>query len=163
MLRFPPNHDHCKVFSDILIILCCKVAPKFAVPQDKPRRNNLEVPVGNSVKLDCSAYGHPRPTVKWYKDGALFKERKGGSTLYLSPWTTVLSLRDLLPTDSGTYTCNVSNPYGWINHTYKVDVHGKGKDVRYLVKCTGTIRPIARQRQSNCLAQTIPLIIGKLR
>ena len=34
---------------------------------------------------------------------------------------------DLVPTDTGTYTCNVSNAYGWINHTYYVDVHGKNK------------------------------------
>ena len=49
----------------------------------------------------------------------------------------MLSLRGLVPADSGIYTCNVSNPYGWINHTYRVDVHGKGKVLRYLVTFTG--------------------------
>ena len=95
--------------------------------QDKRKRNLLAVPVGNSVKLDCSADGNPRPIVKWYKDGKSFKERKGGSKVYLSPWTTVLSLKDLVPSDTGSYRCNVSNSYGWINHTYKVDVYGKDK------------------------------------
>ena len=88
------------------------------------RRNLLAVPVGNSVKLDCSADGNPRPTVKWYKDGKLFKERK----LHSSRWRTLLSLKDLVPSDTGSYMCNVSNSYGWINHTYKVDVHGKDKN-----------------------------------
>ena len=37
----------------------------------------------------------------------------------------MLVLKDLLPTDTGKYTCNVSNIYGWINHSYDVDVHGK--------------------------------------
>ena len=92
------------------------------------RRNLLAVPVGNSVKLDCSADGNPRPTVKWYKNGKLFKERIGGYKLYLSRWTTLLRLKDLVPSDAGSYMCNVSNSYGWISHTYKVDVHGKKKN-----------------------------------
>ncbi|XP_022781606.1 fibroblast growth factor receptor-like 1, partial [Stylophora pistillata] len=103
------------------------VAPIFTVRQYKRKRNLLAVPVGNSVKLDCSADGNPRPIVKWYKDGKLFKERKGGSKVYLSAWTTVLSLKDLVPSDTGSYRCNVSNSYGWINHTYKVDVHERAR------------------------------------
>ncbi|XP_066015526.1 fibroblast growth factor receptor-like 1 isoform X2 [Pocillopora verrucosa] len=102
-------------------------APRFTVKQSKMRRNLLGVPVGNSLKLDCSADGNPRPTVKWYKDGKLIKERKGGNKLYLSPWTTLLSLKDLVPSDTGSYMCNVSNSYGWINHTYKVDVHERAR------------------------------------
>ena len=98
-----------------LFVLFSSVAPKFTVPQDQLRRKLFAAPVGSSIKLDCSADGHPRPTVRWYKDRALFKERKGDSRLYLSPWTTVLSLRGLVPADSGIYTCNVSKPYGWIN------------------------------------------------
>ncbi|KAJ7323076.1 Fibroblast growth factor receptor 4 [Desmophyllum pertusum] len=34
-------------------------------------------------------------------------------------------MKEVEPTDSGKYTCNVSNAYGWINHTYVVDVHDK--------------------------------------
>ena len=128
-------------------VLCLVVAPKFTVSQDKLRRNLLAVPVGNSVKLDCSAEGLPRPTVKWYKDGALFKERKGGSRVYLTRFTTVLSLRDLVPTDSGTYTCNVSNPYGWINHTYKVDVHGKDKAYKSMVS---NVKVRALEKRRTC-------------
>ena len=37
----------------------------------------------------------------------------------------MLVIKDLVPTDTGKYTCNVSNIYGWINHSYTVDVHGK--------------------------------------
>ncbi|KAL9983592.1 hypothetical protein ACROYT_G005788 [Oculina patagonica] len=97
-------------------------APRFTVPSHRLARNNLAFPVGNSVKLDCSADGYPRPTVRWYKDGALFQHRIGGRRLHLRPWTLLLSMKDLVPTDTGKYTCNVSNAYGWINHTYEVDV-----------------------------------------
>ena len=110
-----------------MVVLCFTVAPEFTVKQNKLRRNLLAVPVGNSVKLDCSADGNPRPAVKWYKDRKLFKERKGDRKLYLSQSTTLLVLKDLIPSDTGTYMCNVSNSYGWINHTYLVDVHGKDK------------------------------------
>ena len=36
-----------------------------------------------------------------------------------------LRLKDLKPTDSGKYTCIVSNPYGSINHTYTLQVIGE--------------------------------------
>ena len=107
-----------------MAVLCFTAAPRFTVQQGKMSRNLLTVPVGQSVKLDCSAEGNPRPTVKWYKDGKLFKEGK----LYSSRWTTLLSLKDLVPSDTGSYMCNVSNSYGWINHTYKLNVHGKKKN-----------------------------------
>ena len=99
--------------------------PKFTVPTKKMARNLIAIPVGNSVKLDCSAAGNPRPTVRWYKDRALFQDRKRGSRLYLSKFTTVLVMKDVVPSDAGEYTCNVSNAYGWISHSYSVDVHGR--------------------------------------
>ena len=102
-------------------------APQFTISNDKLSQSLLALPVGNSVKLDCSAVGHPRPTVTWYKDEARFLERIGGGRLYLGRWTLLLNIKDLVPTDTGKYTCNVSNAYGWISNTYYVDVHGKIK------------------------------------
>ena len=49
--------------------------------------------------------------------------------IFLTQRTTVLSLKDLLPSDTGSYTCNVSNSFGWINHTFKVDVHVNKKNI----------------------------------
>ena len=34
-------------------------------------------------------------------------------------------MKDVVPSDAGKYTCNVSNAYGWINHSCSVDVHGR--------------------------------------
>ena len=45
----------------------------------------------------------------------------------------MLTLKELVPTDSGLYTCNVSNTYGWINHTYDVDVHGKNEVYKSMI------------------------------
>ena len=89
----------------------------------KLQKTLLALPVGNSVKLDCSAKGYPHPTIAWYKNGKPFDERRG-RLLYLDG-KYVLRLKDVVPSDTGTYTCNVSNHLGWINHSYYVDVHGK--------------------------------------
>ena len=37
----------------------------------------------------------------------------------------MLTLKDVVPSDTGTYSYNVSNHLGWINHSYYLDVHGK--------------------------------------
>ena len=37
----------------------------------------------------------------------------------------MLALKDIVPSDTGTYSCNVSNHLGWINHSYYVNVLGK--------------------------------------
>ena len=89
----------------------------------KFRHRQIALPVGNTLKLDCSAEGYPSPTVRWYKNGQPFKERRG-SSLHLDR-AFVLALKDVVPSDTGKYTCNVSNDFGWINHSYYVDVHGK--------------------------------------
>ena len=79
-------------------------------------------PVGNSAKLDCSADGYPTPRVAWYKNGKPFNERRG-SSLYLD-WKYVLALKEVVR-QINTYSCNVSNLLGWINHSYYLDVYGK--------------------------------------
>ena len=50
------------------------------------------------------------PRVAWYKNGKPLNERRG-SSLYLD-WKYVLALRDVVPSDTGTYSCNVSNHLG---------------------------------------------------
>ena len=99
------------LFYLILVVLYLLAAPQFTVSPEKLARNLLSFPVGNSVKMDCSADGYPRPTVRWYKDGKLFTQRKGRSRLYLSPFSLALTMRGLVPSDSGKYTCNVSNAH----------------------------------------------------
>ena len=98
--------------------------PKLIVDKLKRDKTLIALPVGNSVKLDCSASGFPQPVVKWYKDGKPFTRRIDGP-VNLSQYSFVLSLKGVVPFDSGIYTCNVTNAYGWFNHTYKVDVRGK--------------------------------------
>ena len=84
----------------------------------------IAVPVGNNIKMDCTAIGNPKPTILWYINGKVFKERRG-YPLKRDPYRHAMIIKDSVPDDSGKYTCNVSNRYGWINYTYRVDVQGK--------------------------------------
>ena len=98
-------------------------APRFTLRKLKLQQKLIAPPVGNSAKLDRSADGYPTPRVAWYKNGKPFNERRG-SSLYLD-WKYVLALKEVVPSDTGTYSCNVSNLLGWINHSYYLDVYGK--------------------------------------
>jgi fibroblast growth factor receptor 2 len=61
------------------------------------------------------------PSIKWEKDGKRI-ERTMGQVKY-TKWALVLE--DLVPKDSGSYTCVVCNDHGCINHTTRLMVEGK--------------------------------------
>ncbi|KAL0969055.1 hypothetical protein UPYG_G00222120 [Umbra pygmaea] len=92
--------------------------PRFTQPA-KMRKRVIARPMGSSVRLTCTANGNPRPDIVWLKDDRALTEREVGEGRQ-KKWT--LSLRNLLPENSGRYTCRVSNQAGEINATYKVEV-----------------------------------------
>ncbi|XP_015756848.1 PREDICTED: fibroblast growth factor receptor 2-like [Acropora digitifera] len=77
--------------------------------------------VSESIHLKCKANGTPPLTYSWLKDGHRLPTR-----LEVHPFLTSLNwylrLKELRLTDSGEYTCIVSNPYGSINRTYNLQV-----------------------------------------
>lgn len=78
-------------------------------------------PSGNMIKLRCPAKGEPEPTIEWTKDGKAI-ERKMGQVQF-NKWA--ITLEDLIPDDSGAYTCKICNVHSCINYTTKVEVSGK--------------------------------------
>ena len=80
-------------------------------------------PASHSLKLKCSASGAPPLKYTWLKNNEKMKRRRMDPYLNTTLW--FLKLKDLVPDDSGKYTCIVSNPYGSINHTYTLQVVGK--------------------------------------
>ena len=129
-MKLYPNRKH---NNNILILLffVFSAAPRFLDPS-KMQKTLIAVPVGNSIKMDCTAIGNPKPTVLWYMNGKVFSER-GGQPFEQDPYKHVIILKDSVPSDKGKYTCNVSNHYGWVNYTYRVDVQGKGFPLKYLL------------------------------
>ena len=69
--------------------------PEFTV---KPP-GKVSVGIGDTLTLNCSATGNPRPVISWKRQGALLpvgrSQRKG----------EVLTLRDLRREDAGIYIC----------------------------------------------------------
>ncbi|XP_078053623.1 fibroblast growth factor receptor homolog 1 [Augochlora pura] len=95
------------------------------VPERAPTFNkNVEMPTvvvkpaGNMVRLRCPSFGNPRPNITWYKNNEIPKRTLG--TVVITKWT--FRLEDLVPEDSGNYTCVVCNILGCINRTSKVDI-----------------------------------------
>lgn len=83
------------------------------------RKRVIARPVGSSVRLKCMASGNPQPDIVWLKDDRPLTEQEVGESRQ-KKWT--LSLRNLMPENSGKYTCRVTNRAGEINATYKVEV-----------------------------------------
>lgn len=78
-------------------------------------------PSGNMIKIKCPAKGIPEPKWEWTKNGEPI-ERKLGQVAYNKMGIT---LEDLIPADSGNYTCKVCNEFGCISFTSKLEVTGE--------------------------------------
>lgn len=65
--------------------------------------------------------GNPTPNITWTKDGSPISRSMGQVTY--RKWGIILE--DLVPKDSGQYTCTLCNIHGCINFTAKLDVKGK--------------------------------------
>ncbi len=74
--------------------------------------------------------GNPKPTIKWEKDGKRI-ERTIGKVKY-SKWA--IMLEDLVPMDSGAYTCILCNVHACINHTTRLMVEGNPTFFNYKTK-----------------------------
>ena len=97
---------------------------------DTPSSSTVTVDVGSSLTLSCTSRGSPPDTFTWRKDN--------NSTVLQSTSITAVnhtrssavfhadySIDSVTTSDSGTYTCNVTNPIGNDKTTIKVDVIGK--------------------------------------
>lgn len=91
-------------------------APSFNKSVEMP--NVVVKPAGNMLRLRCPSFGNPRPNITWYKNNEEPKRTLG--TVVMSKWT--FRLEDLVPEDSGNYTCVVCNYLGCINRTSKVEI-----------------------------------------
>ncbi|XP_050061235.1 fibroblast growth factor receptor-like 1 [Aphis gossypii] len=79
----------------------------------------------NMIKLKCEAEGNPLPNITWYKDGVTPPRRQIGGNITYIQWAIILE--DLTILDSGNYTCEVINEYGFIDFIYKVKVKKRNK------------------------------------
>ncbi|XP_068397521.1 hemicentin-1 isoform X4 [Eschrichtius robustus] len=102
--------------------------------------------------LPCVADGIPTPAINWKKDNVLLANLLGKHTV--EPYGELI-LENVVPEDSGTYTCIAKNAAGEDTHTVSLTVHvlptftelpgdvslNKGEQLRLNCKATGIPLP----------------------
>uniref|UniRef100_A0A8D0P2M9 Hemicentin-1 n=1 Tax=Sus scrofa TaxID=9823 RepID=A0A8D0P2M9_PIG len=102
--------------------------------------------------LPCVADGIPTPSINWKKDNVLLANLLGKYTV--EPYGELI-LENVVPEDSGTYTCIANNAAGEDTHTVTLTVHvlptftelpgdvslNKGEQLRLNCKATGIPLP----------------------
>uniref|UniRef100_A0A452FS37 Hemicentin-1 n=1 Tax=Capra hircus TaxID=9925 RepID=A0A452FS37_CAPHI len=102
--------------------------------------------------LPCVADGIPTPAINWKKDNVLLANLLGKYTV--EPYGELI-LENVVPEDSGTYTCIANNAAGEDTHTISLTVHvlptftelpgdvslNKGEQLRLNCKATGIPLP----------------------
>ena len=98
----------------------CSLVP---VPSDKVQPPMISQPpentvtrLGDPIRLNCTAEGHPAPTYEWYKDGVLIPDEI----------ESVLYIPEPSPEDRGNYTCKAINSEGETDQSNpaKIDITG---------------------------------------
>ncbi|KAH8334890.1 hypothetical protein KR074_000800 [Drosophila pseudoananassae] len=74
-------------------------------------------PSGSMVSLNCDAFGNPKPNITWYRNGTSEWTRSYHS---VKRKRYSLTMGDLVPDDSGNYTCKVCNVMGCIRFETQV-------------------------------------------
>ena len=88
------------------------------------------VNVGDLLTLNCTSSGSPPDTFTWRKDNSSTVLQSTSITTVDYTNTSAMfraeySIDNVTASDSGTYTCNVSNPIGSDSATITVVVIGK--------------------------------------
>lgn len=85
--------------------------------------DNGRVTEGGRIRLTCEGRGYPEPTITWEKSG---RPLVTGGNVFIS-MDGRLTIRDVTPTESGTYTCIVANSEEKIETSTSVQVVPRSK------------------------------------
>ena len=105
---------------------------------DPPSSSNVTVAVGNSFTLSCTSRGSPPDTFTWMKDCNVIDPQPNVVTLVhdttFANFQTNYTISNVTTSDSGTYTCTVTNPIGSDDKTISVVVTGELMHCEVIVK-----------------------------
>ena len=93
---------------------------------DTPSSSNVTVTIGSSLTLSCNSRGSPPDTFTWRKDNSSTVLQSTSITVVDYTSTSAVfradySVDSVTISDSGTYTCTVTNPIGTDSATIIVD------------------------------------------
>ena len=90
----------------------------------QPPSSALDVDIGSTLTLTCVSSGSPPDIFMWMKDGVLITNSSSITELNYTNSSAVFStnytISNLSISDTGVYTCTVSNPIGSDNKTINV-------------------------------------------
>ena len=92
---------------------------------DSPSSSTVTVNVGSSLTLSCTSRGSPPDTFTWKKDHGPVLQSTTTPLTYNANSAVFRAdyfIDSVTTSDSGTYTCNVTNPIGSSNATITVDI-----------------------------------------
>jgi len=96
---------------------------------DPPSSSTVTVVVGSPLTLSCTSRGSPPDTFTWRKDSGPIVQSTNLTVLTYTSSIAVFranySINNVTISDSGTYTCAVTNPIGSNMETINVEVVGK--------------------------------------
>ncbi|XP_068104559.1 hemicentin-2 [Hyperolius riggenbachi] len=85
---------------------------------------DVEVDVGESVELICSAEGSPVPTVSWSRQDEGPVVSSGTTEITDGPGSNTVHMKVAKPEDTGVYVCEARNPFGWVQAEILLTVTG---------------------------------------
>ncbi|CAC5379341.1 unnamed protein product [Mytilus coruscus] len=88
-------------------------AVKMPTIVNHPNKTDYLVGLDTSISLKCTTDANPKPSYLWYKDNQI----QAIST------SETLTIRDVTTTNSGVYTCIVSNTFNDVIYTKRVQMH----------------------------------------
>ena len=97
---------------------------------DTPSSSTVTVAVDSSLTLSCTSRGSPPDTFTWRKDnGPTVLQSTSITAVDYTSTSAVFradySIDSVTTSDSGTYTCTITNPFGSNSTTFTVVVIGK--------------------------------------
>ena len=95
---------------------------------DPLSQNYLTINVDSLLTLSCTSRGSPPDTFTWRKDGGSLLSSNTTPVTYsdsMAVFRADYSIDSVTTSDSGTYTCTVTNPIGSDTATITVVVIGK--------------------------------------
>ncbi|XP_067666787.1 neural cell adhesion molecule 1-like [Haliotis asinina] len=97
-------------------------------PYFKNGDGNKEITISgnNSIDLSCDALGYPKPDVTWLKDDEVIQPDSNRAKIEDTASGSRLIISKLTKDDTGAYVCNVENPLGRKQRSFKVTVDAYG-------------------------------------
>ena len=95
---------------------------------DTPSSSTVAVTIGSSLTLSCTSQGSPPDTFTWRKDNdpTVLQSTSITAVVYTSTsavFRANYSIDSVTTSDSGTYTCTVTNPIGSGSTTITVHIY----------------------------------------